>query len=535
MTVGLESRLGGSAVNNGECKDNGAEFFAKGIFKKDNPTRALCKTIIHFWKDQRILRVNKRKATVEMDLKSQTVSASPRLIIHGGAGNIRPMSPQKYAQYRDALLNIITKTNAYMTTPVSLKQEARSSRTGCPSALDIATYAVELLENNPLFNSGHGAVFTRDGINELEASVMVSSGFAKRGVGVTGLRRVKNPILLARKMLEHGEGDLRGKADLGWASRDEAGENLDIPSAQGHTLVHGPSAELLATKYGLDLVEPNYFFTQTRWDEHVRALEREKSEHQVHTESWATATWSADEFLPQGTCGAVALDADGVICCATSTGGMTNKLTGRIGDTPSMGAGFWAEQWEEDGTPTMSPSRRATPPWTAWREYLGAQSPVVELSTQLKSMVAQCLPTPFIYQPVAQDQRLVTTRSAGLSGTGNGDSFLRVAAVRTVVGIARWTGVSTAEALKRVAGRNGELQRSAGDRWGKTGEGEGGMIGIEAVVVRDAASGDIVDIRHEILQDFNCGGMFRAWIDEHDHAVVRIFDGIKDGDYAVHG
>ena len=120
-----------------------------------------------------------------------------------------------------------------MTTPVPLKQAARSSRTGCPSALNIATYAVELLENNPLFNSGHGAVFTRDGINELEASVMVSSGFAKRGVGVTGLRRVKNPILLARKMLEHGEGDLRGNSDLGWASDNSPGKDLDIPSAQG--------------------------------------------------------------------------------------------------------------------------------------------------------------------------------------------------------------------------------------------------------------------------------------------------------------
>ncbi|KAF3014392.1 hypothetical protein E8E14_003236 [Neopestalotiopsis sp. 37M] len=465
-----------------------------------------------------------------MESKSRNVSASPRLIIHGGAGNIRPMSPQKYAQYRDALLEIINKTNAYMTTPVSLKQAAHSSRTGCPSALNIASYAVELLENNPLFNSGHGAVFTRDGINELEASVMVSSGFAKRGVGVTGLRRVKNPILLARKMLEHGEGDLRGNSDLGWASENSPGKDLDIPSAQGHTLVHGPSAEVLATKYGLDLVEPSYFFTQKRWDEHLRALARENTKRQVHTESWATATWSADEYLPQGTCGAVALDVDGVICCATSTGGMTNKLTGRIGDTPSMGAGFWAEQWEEDGTPSL---QRCSSPWTAWKEYLGAQRPVVELSAQLRHMIAQCLPTPFIYQPVAQDRNLITTRSAGLSGTGNGDSFLRVAAVRTVVGIARWTGVSTAEALKRVAGRDGELQRSAGDRWGKTGEGEGGMIGIEAVVVRDAASGDIIDLRHEILQDLNCGGMFRAWLDENNHPVFRIFDGVKDGDYVV--
>ncbi|KAI0163483.1 nucleophile aminohydrolase [Pestalotiopsis sp. NC0098] len=463
-----------------------------------------------------------------MEFKSQNVSASPRLIIHGGAGNIRPMPQQKYAQYRDALLDIITKTNAYMTTPSPPKQAVCATTTGYPSALDIATYAVVLLENNPLFNSGHGAVFTRDGINELEASVMVSRGFAKRGVGVTGLRRVRNPILLARKMLEHGEDDLRGLAHLASGTGNGSGENLDIPSAQGHTLVHGPSAELLATQYGMELVEPSYFFTQTRWDEHVRALEREKAAYQADTKSWPTATWSADEYLPQGTCGAVALDADGVICCATSTGGMTNKLTGRIGDTPSIGAGFWAEEWNENTDPT---SRSDSLPWAAWGKRLVEQTPIVELSAGLRGMIAQCLPTPFIYQPVAQDRRLVTTRSAALSGTGNGDSFLRVAAVRTVVGIARWTGVSTAEALNRVAGRDGELQKSAGDRWGKTGEGEGGMIGIEAVVVRDAISGDIVEVRHEILQDFNCGGMFRAWLDDNGRPMMRIFDGVKDGDY----
>lgn len=178
-----------------------------------------------------------------------------------------------------------------MHTPILTKAGHRDA-----TALEIATHAVTLLENNPLFNSGHGAVFTRDGVNELEASVMVSRGAAKRGVGVTGLRRVRNPILLARKMLEHGDDDLAGKSDLGWsASRDD---DLDIPSAQGHTLIHGQSAEILAEKYGLELVEQGYFFTQTRWDEHVRALEREKKAPRIHS-----ATWSPDEYLPQGTCG----------------------------------------------------------------------------------------------------------------------------------------------------------------------------------------------------------------------------------------
>ncbi|KAI1847495.1 hypothetical protein JX266_006347 [Neoarthrinium moseri] len=473
-----------------------------------------------------------------MDYKPQVSTVKPRLIIHGGAGNIRPetMSPEKYAQYREALLTIVSQTDAYMNTPVYSK--TASPQGSYPSALEIATYAVVLLENNPLFNSGHGAVFTRDGINELEASVMVSRGFAKRGVGVTGLRRVRNPILLARKMLEQGERDLTGRANLGWSKADQTSfgpdpspEDLDIPSAQGHTLLHGPSAESLAQKYGLALVDPSYFYTRNRWDEHLRALEREKTKAEAPIRSFGSATWSPDEYLPQGTCGAVAMDSEGVICCATSTGGMTNKLTGRIGDTPSVGAGFWAEEWAEDGDPT---GRVQKGELSSWRSYLGLPGPALEVGGALRGFLGDCLPSPYLYQPLAparRDSDLVTTRSAALSGTGNGDSFLRIAAVRTVVGIARWGGVSATEALRRIAGRGGELQKSAGDRWGKTGEGEGGMIGIEGVVVKDRASGQVVETRGEILQDFNCGGMFRAWIDDDGRAAMRIFDGKKDEEF----
>ncbi|KAK6073746.1 L-asparaginase precursor [Seiridium cupressi] len=468
-----------------------------------------------------------------MKYKIQSPKIKPRLIIHGGAGNINPdkMSPEKYAQYREALTAIVSRTNTYMTSLEASKTASYHPEATYSHALAVATYAVVLLENNPLFNSGHGAVFTRDGINELEASVMVSNGFAKRGVGVTGLQRVKNPILLARKMLEHGRGDLTGNGELGWEAKIDQGQDLDIPSAQGHTLIHGRSAEILAEKYELGMVDPSYYFTQTRWDEHVRALEREKTARQARGGSWITATWSADEYLPQGTCGAVALDSNGVVCCATSTGGMTNKLTGRIGDTPSIGAGFWAEEWDEAGDPSGSNRHLGKNQWAAWRHCLGGQGPIVELSSNLKGLLARCLPSPFMYQPLGQDRKLVTTRSAALSGTGNGDSFLRVAAVRTVVGIARWTGVTAAEALRRVAGRDGELQKSAGERWGKTGEGEGGMIGIEAVIVKDAASGEVVETRGEILQDFNCGGMFRAWIDEDGQPRMRIFDGVRDRDF----
>lgn len=394
-----------------------------------------------------------------------------------------------------------------------------------PTALETATFAVALFEDNPLFNSGHGAVFTRDGINELEASVMVSRGFAKRAAAVAGLRHVRNPILLARSMLEHGDADLAtGVRSTAVGPDGELPEtrDLDVPSARGHTIVYGEAAETLARMYGHEMVEPEYFFTQNRWDEHVRGLERERR-------GGGVASWSSDEYLPQGTVGAIALDEDGVVCCATSTGGLTNKLTGRVGDTPVPGAGFWAEEWQEARS-TAGVSVGQNPSIRSWEGAEGltrSTGSSISLSETLKGLMADCLPMPFAYTPIIDraggaGAGLSVTRSMAFSGTGNGDSFLRTAAVRTVASMARFGGVSGRVALKKVAGPSGELQESAGDRWGKTGEGEGGIIGIECVAVRDN-SGNLVETRSEILQDLNCGGMFRAWIGADGEAEVRIW------------
>ncbi|KAI1111705.1 L-asparaginase precursor [Nemania sp. NC0429] len=471
----------------------------------------------------------------------------PRIIIHGGAGNIRreTMGAEQYQQYRRSLLGIVTSTDVYMRAPKATAGGCPpSGRVEFPSALEIATYAVVKLENDPLFNSGHGAVFTRDGINELEASVMTSRGFAKRGVGVTGLRTVKNPILLAKAMLEHGERDLIGNTDLGWVAdegleKEAVGDaGRDVPSAQGHTLVHGQTAETLARSYGLEMVDPSYYFTQKRWDEHVRGLEKEK-------QKTGSAVWSIDEYIPQGTCGAVALDEDGVLCVATSTGGMTNKLTGRIGDTPVVGAGFWAEEWAEEWDekiePIVNQARSTVGAWDSLKGYLEIPGPMVGLSTALQAFLTDCLPTPFMYSPIsplAASRRnrtrgadLEIIRSTAVSGTGNGDSFLRVAAARSVASIARWTGVSSSEAVNRIAGRGGELEKSAGSRWGKTGEGEGGMIGIECIIAIDR-SGAVLPVESEILQDHNCAGMFRAWIRDDGLAEMKIWHE-DEGDHST--
>jgi L-asparaginase len=437
-----------------------------------------------------------------MEYKTQsTPRITPRLIVHGGAGNILPsnLPPAKYKQYHDSLLRILCSAHQFLTQPPS------DSPT---SALDAVTFAITLLEDNPLFNSGHGAVFTRDGINELEASVMVSKGKKKRGVGVMGLQHVKNPIQLAREMLVRGEHDLEGGNGEHRGPMAFAGTG-----AQGHSQLHRVSAERLAEEWGLEIVDPSYFFVQARWDEHVKGLEKEGRGEGV-------ATWDQEHFFPQGTCGAVALDAEGVVAAGTSTGGMTNKLTGRIGDTPTLGAGFWAEEWEETSSHAEALSR--------------APGPQLILSDTLKGLIADCLPSLTTYTPLLAGEPLRkggdrVFRSTAMSGTGNGDSFLRLAAVRTASAIARYRPAPLQAALTEITGPAGELVKSAGDRWRKTGEGEGGIIGIELTLVTDEDGEKVQRATSNIVYDYNCGGMFRAAVGKNGKAVMRVW---KEGQHS---
>ena len=452
-----------------------------------------------------------------MEYKASRTRITPRLIIDGGAGNILPsnLPPAKHKLYHDSLIRAVSTTYHFLTSPsvFTLSSDTSASiSTPCTSAIDAATLAVSLLEDNPLFNSGHGAVFTRAGTNELEASLMVSRGKKKRGVGVMGLQHVKNPIKLAREMLIRGEEDLEG------GNGEHRGPMTDIlgnsSGAQGHCQLYRDSAERLAKQWGLELVDEKYFFVQARWDEHIRGLDKEEK-------GKGLATWDAAEYLPQGTCGAVALDADGVLAVATSTGGMTNKLPGRIGDTPTLGAGFWAEEWEEEYCSRM-------------KRTLTHQAPLLEIGDTLKGILADCLPSLSSYQPLPpedlneKDDAEKIVRSTALSGTGNGDSFLRMNAARTASAIARYRGSCSphgtllSEAVREITGPDGELQKSAGKRWKKTGEGEGGIIGIELSIVEDG-QGRLKKAQSHIVQDYNCGGMFRAWIKDDGKAVMRVW------------
>ena len=431
----------------------------------------------------------------------KTASITPRVIIHGGAGNItRQNLPEKaYDLYRNTLLGILQDADYRLRMPGA-------------TALDIATYAVTQLENNGLFNAGHGAVYTTEGKHELEASVMVSRGYRKRGVGVMGVKKAKSPIRLAREML------IRGQED-------------DGGGAQGHCQLHGESCDRLAEEWGLELARPSYFWTKRRWDEHRKGLglehdrETYKREKQRADEEagygaavsdlqdglsgagFDEADWDGQKYLSQGTVGAVVMDSTGTICVATSTGGLTNKLPGRIGDTPTLGAGFWAEEWMEERTAAGAPWKTSLEPLTSGCDWLPKS--FNWLTERLDSISNAMEPA----RPISVQSR----RAVAMSGTGNGDSFLRLAAVRTAAAMARFSSgasdrASLQSTVSRVAGPDGMLQQSAEDRWLKTGEGEGGIIGIE-----------LDDGRGKVVFDYNCGGMFHAWIDDDGQAMFQVF------------
>ena len=187
------------------------------------------------------------------------------------------------------------------------------------SALDAVSVAVELLEDCPLFNAGHGAVFTHDETHELDAMVM--DGATLRAGAVACVSRIRRPVRAARAVMEHS----------------------------AHVLLVGSGAEAFAAEHGLEMVAPDYFSTDARRQQLRRALSSDKAvlDHDgaalVFRSPIATAAAPLDEDRKLGTVGAVALDAHGNLAAATSTGGMTNKRPGRVGDSPVIGAGTYAD------------------------------------------------------------------------------------------------------------------------------------------------------------------------------------------------
>lgn len=227
------------------------------------------------------------------------------LVIHGGAGTIdrSKMTPEKERAYRDGL-------------ETALKAGWEILQRG-GSSLDATEAAVRTMEDNPIFNAGRGAVFTSAGTNELDASTM--DGKTMRAGAVANLQHIKNPILLARMLLD----------------KSERPPHSEPPS--GPVLMAGEGAEAFAKQNGVELVDPKYFFTQQRWD----SLHKVKN---AQTETGAGQKRNViSDYERHGTVGAVAVDAHGDLAASTSTGGMTNKPPGRVGDSPIIGAGTYAK------------------------------------------------------------------------------------------------------------------------------------------------------------------------------------------------
>lgn len=209
------------------------------------------------------------------------------LAIHGGAGTLTrgDMSAEREAFYRAGLNHALTAGRDIL------------ERSG--SALDAVTAAVCALEDDPLFNAGRGAVFTRAGTQEMDAAVM--AGRDRRAGAVAGIFGPRNPVLAAKAVMERSS----------------------------HVMLVGDGAMAFCREAGLAFADPDYFFTESRW----RALQQTLAEGEDER----------DEARRHGTVGAVARDRAGNLAAATSTGGMTGKLPGRVGDSPVIGAGTFAD------------------------------------------------------------------------------------------------------------------------------------------------------------------------------------------------
>ena len=207
------------------------------------------------------------------------------IVIHGGAG---VMSKDKMDE--EARSNYKAKLNEALELGEQLLKDGAA-------ATDVVVKVINVMENSPLFNAGKGAVFTHDGVNELDASIM--EGKTLNAGAVAGVQDIKNPINAAREVMENSE----------------------------HVMLSGKGASEFAKQQGLEIVPNKYFYTEHRYQSLQSLLKRERERTQKDN---------------TGTVGCAVLDTHGNLCAGTSTGGMTNKKFGRIGDSPIIGAGTYA-------------------------------------------------------------------------------------------------------------------------------------------------------------------------------------------------
>lgn len=212
------------------------------------------------------------------------------IALHGGAGTIlrENMSAEREAEYRAKLMEALSAGHDILASG--------------GTSLDAVEAAIVIMEDSPLFNAGHGAVFTNEGKNELDASIMDGSDLDAGAVA--GVRNVRSPIKLARAVMQESP----------------------------HVMLQSDGAETFAASHGLEIVDPEYFYTEKRYNQLLRVREMPEG----------TVISDHDGDHKFGTVGVAALDSHGNLAAGTSTGGMTNKQWGRVGDAPIIGAGTYA-------------------------------------------------------------------------------------------------------------------------------------------------------------------------------------------------
>ncbi len=289
----------------------------------------------------------------ESKLEPENIHNEPQkaefsIIIHGGAGSIRRdnMPEEREAKYRQKLEEAIR-------VGYDILKDGGSS-------LDAVQNTINILENSPLFNAGKGAVFTYEGVNEHDASIM--DGKTLNAGASAGTKTVKNPINLARAVMDNSP----------------------------HVMLSGGGAETFAEEQGLEIVDPSYFSTE----KNLKSLERVKASEKNKVASFYDVDLEDSKF---GTVGCAALDKNGNLAAGTSTGGMTNKRWGRIGDSPIIGAGTYAN----NNTCAVSS--------TGWGEYF------------IRGMVAYDISALMEYKKLSLKkaaQEVIQNKLTNLGGTG---------------------------------------------------------------------------------------------------------------------
>ena len=321
---------------------------------------------------------------------SQESNHKITIVIHGGAGTILKanMTPDMEGDYRDKLTEVLE-------TGYKILKDGGIS-------IDAVEAVINIMEDSPLFNAGKGAVFTHEGTNELDASIM--DGRTLNAGAVAAVKHIKNPITLARLVMEKS-----------W-----------------HVMLAGEGAEKFAQEQGMQLVDQEYFKTERRWKQLQQIINQDsKRDDSLKLERKKNPP-SGKPNDSHGTVGCVALDKFGNITAGTSTGGMTNKRFGRVGDSPIIGAGNYANN-----------------------------------------------------------------NTCGVSGTGDGEYFIRLNVGKDISDLMEYKNLSVKEAAEKVVDKLTELG------------GTGGVIALD----KDG----------NIAMTFNTAGMYRGYINREGKAVVLIY------------